>query len=93
MKAYVLTYRGDRFEAKPWQEKETFPLEQLQDIVGGYIEIVPLTSEVSMVVNEEGKFMDMVYNEEATKLFKKCYPKSNDFIVGNVLVCESEMLK
>ena len=98
MRAYVLTYKGERLEAKPkrgedGRERETFPLEQMQDIVGGYIEVVGLTDEVLMVVNEEGKLNNLPLNKEATKLFWRCFPESPDYIVGNVLVCESSMIE
>lgn len=98
MRAYVLQYDGQKLEAKPRPRgtdlnPDTFQLEQMQDIVGGYIEIVRLTEDVLMVVNEEGKCEGLPYNKEATALFRKCFPKSGDFIVGNVLVCDSSMVE
>lgn len=69
-----------------------FQLEELQKIIGGYIEIISLSESQIMVLNEEGKLNNLLYNEEATKLFQKAY-KTNDFIVGDVLVCDSEMVQ
>ena len=37
-------------------------LEELQGIVGGYIEAVTLTSDCVIVCNEEGRLMDLPYN-------------------------------
>ena len=34
-------------------------LSALQDIVGGYIEVVNLTSDVCIICNEEGKLLDL----------------------------------
>lgn len=91
MRAYILTPHGEKQEASP--SGDTFTLEELQNIVGGYIEVVRLTVDVVMVVDDEGKYKDKDYNEEATKLFHKCHPKTPDFIVGTVLVCDSKMIR
>lgn len=37
-------------------------LKPLQDLVGGYIECVRISSNVSLVCNEEGKLKDLSYN-------------------------------
>lgn len=64
-----------------------FSLEEMQNIVGGYIELISLKNGY-MIVNEEGKIYNLPYNEYATDLAHKSrgiFP--NDYIVGNVLVC------
>ena len=40
----------------------TNELEPLQALVGGYIEIVPISDKIVMIVNEEGKLMGLPYN-------------------------------
>ena len=63
-------------------------LETLQNYVGGYIEYVNITSyfskekdiDIDMIVNEEGKIIDLEYNELAS-IF---YPY--DYIAGDALV-------
>jgi hypothetical protein len=56
-------------------------LEQLQKIVGGYIEIVKIPySKNFLIINEEGIMYNLPVNNEATKLFKQQ-------IVGNVVMC------
>lgn len=37
-------------------------LHTLQRLVGGYIEAVPLAEDMAMIVNEEGKLMDLPKN-------------------------------
>jgi hypothetical protein len=50
---------------------KTFELDELQSVVGGYIQVIhPRSSENSlMVINEEGKLKGLPYNELATKLW------------------------
>lgn len=52
-------------------------LHTLQRLVGGYIEAVPLAEDMAMIVNEEGKLMDLPKN------FK--LPILKDTIVGTAL--------
>lgn len=96
MKAYRLTPDGIRNEVVPYPRDgkaspETFTLRELQDLVGGYIEVIYLTDEVVMIVDEDGKMKGEYVNPEATKMFIKC-KEVTDFIVGTVVVCEASML-
>ena len=70
-----------------------FTLEEMQAIVGGDIELVYLNDTEIMVVNEEGKNNSLDLNREATRVFRKNYPDSDDYIVGNVLVCDDEQIR
>ena len=70
-----------------------FTLEELQSFVEGLIEIVPLTENVIMVVNEEGKGV-LPINVPATIIAKAqgaIFPF--DYIAGNALMCPSDMVK
>ena len=70
-----------------------FTLEELQGMVEGLIEIVPLTKNVIMVVNEEGKGV-LPINVPATIIAKAqgaIFPF--DYIAGNALMCPSDMVK
>ena len=64
--------------------RKTIPntLEAFQDIVGGYIEVVPLAGNVRMIVNEEGKLLLLPKNKAATEL----YQKKSDYIVGTAII-------
>ena len=69
-----------------------FSLKEMQAIVGGYIELVELNDTNTIVLNEEGKLNGLPLNIEATRVFRSYYPGSNDFIVGNVLICKTEQI-
>lgn len=71
-----------------------FRLEELQAIVGGYIEVINLRDDKVMIINEEGKLMHLPYNHQATILAhsnRAIFP--DDVIVGNALVCEADMVR
>lgn len=68
-----------------------FSLEELNGFVGGYIEVVRLSKSQVMVVNEEGKLMDLEPNPCATLLVQ--IAGHRDTIVGNVLVCDINKIK
>lgn len=71
-----------------------FCLEELQEIVGGYIEIVHLKGGRYMVVNENGLMLGLPDNPAAglIVMLEGEYP-DNGNIVGNVLICEKSMIK
>lgn len=59
-------------------------LEQLQDGVGGLIEAVNISKQITMWVNEEGKFNGSDHNYLATKIWESAYGKT-DSIMGDVV--------
>ena len=69
-----------------------YELEKLQEMIGGYIQIVPLkVSEITgeqlcAVVNEEGLLRKMPQNDIATMIIGRP-------IVGDVLICKSKHIK
>ena len=69
-----------------------YELEELQEFVGGLIEIVSSPDgEQIMVINEEGLLLDLDIIIEASRLYyswHKGYP-----IVGNVLVTSTDKVK
>lgn len=70
-----------------------FSLEEMHAIVCGYIEVLPLdkTGEI-MVLNEEGKLYGLPYNAKAT-VYLKANSVYDEYIVGDVLVCDFEQVK
>lgn len=70
-----------------------FKYDELKNFVEGYIEIVSLGKKKVMVVNEEGKLMNLPVNAEATKVMLEMLPMSRDYIVGNALVCKTSEIK
>ena len=83
------------------KNKKFYTLEELQEAVEGYIEIVPIGKypfhgrdvQWVMVLNEEGKLKSKEVNSIATFIYRKYIPENDDFIVGTVLVCPSIMVK
>lgn len=73
-----------------------FSLEELKEFVGGWIEIVWLnkTDEI-MIINEEGKLMDLPLNHYGSfRLWnEKPHTKESDYIVGDVLICHRSQVK
>lgn len=68
-----------------------FQLEELQAIVGGYIECLNLNDGRLLVCNEEGKLEGLPLNDAATDIVRA--NGYNDWIVGDVLICKSEEVK
>lgn len=52
-------------------------LEAFQNIVGGYIETLPVDDEIQMIVNEEGKLLSLLPN----------FAWRGDYIVGPAIFC------
>lgn len=90
--AALLTTDGERINKTP-KNGTDFSLEELQEFVGGYIEILSLGGNLIMVVNEEGKLLDLASNKTATKEYWFYTKNYSDYIVGNVLICESCLVK
>lgn len=58
-------------------------LKEAQEIVGGYIELLPIKGQrLTLVLNEEGKLQGLPLNKRASELFKPWT------LVGNVIVLE-----
>ena len=41
-----------------------------------------------MVINEEGKLLNLPYNAVATEAFRMAFQPTDDFIAGDALLCE-----
>ena len=85
IKDFIFKADGAKVYIAP--DARTYSLEELQRIVGGYIEIKRITDECLMVVNEEGKLNGLPINDRATKLYRTCI-LTDDFIVGDALFCD-----
>jgi hypothetical protein len=86
-------YRADGSQelATPKNRKD-FSLEELQKIVGGYTKAIYLADDKIMVVNQDGKVENLGLNVRATEIIRKNFD-TKDWIVGDVLVCDSRYLK
>lgn len=85
MKVLVITTKGE------YEEKEIDNnLKTLQDIVGGYIQYVDISQDgLQMIVNEEGKILDLEYNLGATLLYNTTH-LYNDMILGNAIIVNTD---
>ena len=74
-------------------DKQIIPcpsLEEMQKIVGGYVERLSLADERAMYLNEDGKALNLPRNEMATFLGDLAGIAADDFIVGNVVILSKE---
>ncbi len=95
--------KGSYVLIKPQGEDEAVivdkvSLEKAQDLVGGYVEVVPMFNRylgASCVVlcDEEGKLKGKDRNNRATLEWYKCTGPIDDLLVGNVLVLMGSTMK
>lgn len=87
---HIIKVNGEEVEIQP-QNGADFKLRELQDIVGGYIETLPVANDQLMIINEEGKLMRLPINERATEI---AYENGVfDCIVGDVVICTEDEFK
>ena len=95
VKTFALKTNGEAREATP-KNGDKFTLEELSAFVGGYIEIVFLPENRLMILNEEGKLNGLDINIKATQICKIATAANggvfNDFIVGDVLICNQTQI-
>lgn len=83
--ANIIKIDGTIVEVNPENGKD-FKLNELQKIVGGYIEILYLKSGNILVVNDEGAINGSCINLRASKIY-------GSPIFGDVLHCKSKEVK
>lgn len=86
--AKIYKANGEVLDIEP-KNGTDFQLEELQAIVGGFIQIIEINDTEIMVMNEEGKLETLPLNEKATAIYQsEVY--AGDIIVGDVLICKTE---
>ena len=66
----------------------TFTLDELQELVGGFIQVLSLPKYgVNIILNEDGKNMGLPVNENAQEWALAAGVAPDDHLVGNVLLC------
>lgn len=63
---------------------DKFTLQELQECVGGYIELAPAKNGNILVVNEDGRSLGLPINNSATDEY--IYASGVNYIVGDVLL-------
>jgi hypothetical protein len=79
---------GSVKDVTPKKKGECFTLEELKSFVGGWIETIFVSPTQVMVINEEGKLKNLPFNLAATEIFRLAFQPTDDFIVGDALLCE-----
>jgi Domain of unknown function (DUF3846) len=73
-----------------------FKLEEMQAIVGGLIQIVPLEREglpdMLLVIHEEGKLINLPLNIFATVEWVRYYGQT-DYVSGDAIICHPELIR
>lgn len=65
-------------------------LAEMQEIVGGYIEMVTFDDGSMMICNEEGKVHDLPRNNVATAIFRLKRRVDSDWIAGDAIFYSRE---
>lgn len=89
---FILKTDGSKHVITP-QVGTKFNLEELQELVGGYIQVINLNEEQCMVVNENGKLYHLEMNAEASVIAHACHAIfPTDFIVGDAVLLQNKLL-
>ena len=79
--------------------KDEPTLESAQEFVGGYVEGITFPNGDYLIINEEGKLMNLPLNPEATLLWRATFDNDNfitgrkDFVVGPAILIKKQALK
>lgn len=95
MKATIIKADGTSTEIEP-KNGTDFSLNELQSIVGGYIEVCDTVSDDHiLVIDEEGKLKGKPINDVATVAYKYAFSNGKliDAIVGDALYCHRDMVR
>jgi hypothetical protein len=79
--------------------KDEPDLKAAQEFVGGMVEGISFPNGDYLIINEEGKLMQLPLNPEATLLWRLTFTKDkyitgyNDFVVGPAILIKKKALK
>ena len=74
-------------------------LKEAQEFVGGMVEGITFPNGDYLIINEEGKLMQLPLNPEATTLWRATFTKDkyafgyDDFVVGPAILIKKDALK
>lgn len=69
------------------EQESRFSLEEAREMIGGYIQVIPLLEKRIMLVDEEGLPKQLPINMKATKTLQATCQLPTRAIVGDVIVC------
>ena len=79
--------------------KDEPDLKAAQEFVGGYVEGITFPNGDYLIINEEGKLMNLPLNPKATALWRATFDNDNyitgrkDFVVGPAILIKANALK
>ena len=79
--------------------KDEPDLKSAQDFVGGYVECITFPNGDVLIVNEEGKLMNLPLNPEGTALWRMTFTKDkyafgyDDWVSGPAILIKHKALK
>ena len=85
MKAVVYKTDGSKVFVEP-QNKKEFTLEEMQSLVGGYVELIGHFFNYLVLGDEEGGLKNKPYNRTASLKFG--FP-----LMGDIVFCPTELFK
>lgn len=90
MSVEVIVLEAGKSEGYVQSYPESLSLKEMQDLVGGYIELVYLNEKQFMVVNEDGHILGLPYNQAANNILAIQRPEfsQRNVIVGNVFLID-----
>ena len=80
-------------------QKDEPDLKAAQKFVGGYVEGITFPNGDYLIINEEGKLMQLPLNPEATTLWRATFTKDkyafgyDDFVVGPAILIKKDAQK
>lgn len=89
--AQIIKSNGETKTVEP-KNGTDFKLEELQAIVGGYIQIAYLRDDEIMVMDDEGKLKEKDLNLQASLRYRRDV-NPYDSVVGDVLICKTNQVK
>lgn len=89
--AQIIKSNGETKTVEP-KNGTDFKLEELQAIVGGYVQIAYLRDDEIMVMDEEGRLKDKDLNLRASLRYRRDV-NPYDSVVGDVLICKTNQVK
>lgn len=92
MKNVILFQDGRKAEVKPKDGADEFKFEDLQKIVGGYIQVLYLPDSSIILTDEDGRAKGKKLNEAGTELLAGTQ-YAGQYLVGDVIHCDFSVLK
>lgn len=80
----VFKANGEISQLKPKDKKVS--LEELQKVVGGYVEILPMGNKF-VICDEEGKLKNSPLNEKVSTIFQEFW-KTEEVLLGDIILAD-----